>query len=59
MKIVLLLFALLAAFSFACKKTFDSRVLLAERLQTERLLAMEETEETYATVVEPRLVVLL
>jgi hypothetical protein len=36
MKIVLLLFFLVAALSFAMKKTFDSNVLLAERLQAER-----------------------
>lgn len=36
MKIVILLFALVAAFGFAMKKTVDSRVQLAERLQAER-----------------------
>lgn len=42
MKIVLLLFVLVAAFCFAMKKTFDSQVLLAERIQTERTLAITE-----------------
>lgn len=40
MKIVLLLFVLVAAFCFAMKKTFDSQVLLAERIQTERTLVI-------------------
>ncbi|MDX5418100.1 MAG: hypothetical protein LPK09_02710 [Hymenobacteraceae bacterium] len=42
MKIVLLLFVLVAAFCFAMKKTFDSNVLLAERIQTERTLAVTD-----------------
>ena len=36
MKIVVLLFLLVAAFSFAMKKTVDARVELTERLQAER-----------------------
>ncbi|WP_018476210.1 hypothetical protein [Pontibacter roseus] len=54
MKIVLLLLVLVAAFGFAMKKTFDSRVLLAERIKTERSLAWAEQ-----TAPEPRTVILL
>jgi hypothetical protein len=42
MKIVVLLFVLVAAFCFAMKKTIDSRVLLAERLQAERTIVIEK-----------------
>lgn len=42
MKIVVLLFVLVAAFCFAMKKTIDSRVLLAERLQAERTMLSEK-----------------
>ncbi|MBD1397299.1 hypothetical protein H9Q13_08995 [Pontibacter sp. JH31] len=41
MKIIILLFVLVAAFCFAMKNTFDSRLLLAER-QTERTLAISD-----------------
>jgi hypothetical protein len=40
MKIVLLLFVLVIALGFAMKKTFDSSILLAKRLQTERNLTL-------------------
>lgn len=39
MKIVILLLALVAAFCFAMKKTVDSRVQLAERLQAEQIIS--------------------
>lgn len=42
MKIVALLFVLVAAFCFAMKKTIDERVLLAERMQVERSISIEE-----------------
>ncbi|MFD2999988.1 hypothetical protein ACFS7Z_06425 [Pontibacter toksunensis] len=42
MKFIVLLFALLVAFCFACKDTLDKRELLAERQQ---LLASAATQE--------------
>ena len=42
MKLIVLLFALLIAFCFACKDTLDKRELLAERQQ---LLASADTQE--------------
>lgn len=50
MKIVLLLFVLVAAFSFAIKKTIDSNALLAERLQAERNVTLNTQAATPHTV---------
>ncbi len=50
MKIVILLFVLVAALCFAMKKTFDSSVLLAERLQTERNLTLNSQAASPQTV---------
>lgn len=44
MKIIILLLVLVAAFGFAIRKTIDERVLLAERLQQERLTLLYSTE---------------
>ncbi|WP_299706656.1 hypothetical protein [uncultured Pontibacter sp.] len=50
MKIVFLLLALVAALGFAMKKTFDSQVLLAERLQAERTVTLNAQAATPQTV---------
>ncbi|PKV67360.1 hypothetical protein [Pontibacter ramchanderi] len=46
MKIIILLLALVAAFGFAMKKTIDERVLLADRLQQERLTLLYKADAT-------------
>jgi hypothetical protein len=50
MKIVFLLFVLVIALCFAMKKTFDSQVLLAERLQAERNVTLNAQAATPQTV---------
>ncbi|WP_461489086.1 hypothetical protein [Pontibacter sp. HJ8] len=52
MKSLLLLIVLVAALSFAVKKTIDSRALLAERTQEKPANIADDT------VVEPRMVVM-
>ncbi|SIT88440.1 hypothetical protein [Pontibacter indicus] len=46
MKIIILLFVLVASFGFALKKTIDERVLLAERLQQDRVTLLYGAESS-------------